>query len=57
MRGTDSKSDSARVEPFPRVTRSSQVFIFGFEASEVFVEGVVVWTVHVVGQLERDNTR
>jgi len=55
MRLVEPKPDSRRVEPFPRVTRSLQVFILVFEAGEVFVEGIVMRTVHDVGQLRREN--
>ena len=49
MRSADPKSDSTRVETFPRVTRSFEVFILGFEDGEVFVKGIVMGTVDVVG--------
>jgi len=52
MRSADPKSSSARVESFPRITRSPQVFILGLEAGEIFVKGIVMGTVDVVGQLE-----
>lgn len=56
MRCADPKPDSGRVESFPRITRSLQILVFGFETGEVFVEGVVVGAVHVVGQLEWKST-
>jgi hypothetical protein len=55
MRSPDPKPSSMRVEPFPRVTRPSQVLILGLEPGEVFVKGVVMGTVDVVGQLEWKN--
>ena len=55
MRSADPKSDSTRVETFSGVTRSSEVFILGFENGEVFVKGIIMWTVDVMGQLERKD--
>jgi hypothetical protein len=49
MRSADPKAGSARVETLPGVTRSLEILVFGFEAGEVFVEGVIVGTVYVVG--------
>lgn len=57
MRGAEPKPNSARVETFPRVTRSFQVFVLRLEPCKVFVEGVVVQSVHVVGQLEKNSAR
>ena len=53
MRGADPKPNPARVETFPRVARSFKIFVLRFEAGEVFVKGVIMGAVDVVGQLER----
>ena len=55
MRCAKPKPDSRRVEPFPGVTRSLQVVVLGFETGEVFVEGIIMRTVHDVGQLGWEN--
>ena len=55
MRSPNPKPSSTRVEPFPRVTRSPEIFILGLETGKVFVKGVVMGTVDVVGQLEWKN--
>ena len=57
MRSTGPKSDPARVESLPSITRPSEVLVFGFEASKILVEGIVVGAVYVMCQLEWNSAR